>query len=49
MIDTIKIYSEIDKNTYDKIYNSSIIKLSVDNKSNNMLYEIVNDHLERFL
>lgn len=49
MIDTIKIYSEIDKNTYDKIYNSSIVKMSVDNKSQNKLYEIVNDHLERLL
>ena len=46
MIDTLKIYCEIDKNTYDKIYNSSIIKMSVDNKSKNTLYEIVNDSLE---
>lgn len=46
MIDTVKIYSEIDINIYTKIYNNSIIKSSHDNKNKTLLYEIVNDHLE---
>lgn len=46
MIDTVKIYAEIDKNIYQKIYNNSIIKSSHNNKTNSLLYEIVNDHLE---
>ena len=46
MIDTIKIYSEIDKKTYDKIYSLSIIKMSYDNSTKDIFYEIINDHLE---
>lgn len=46
MIDTIKIYCEIDKNIYDKIKSMSIVKSSVDNMTNEKQYEIINDHLE---
>lgn len=46
MIDTIKIYTEIDKNTYDIIKSLAIVKNSVDNSKNLLLYEIINDHLE---
>lgn len=46
MIDTIKIYTEISKDIYNAIYNMSIIKSSHNNKTKEILYEIVNDHLE---
>lgn len=46
MIDTIKIYSEIDNITYDKIYNNSIIKTSYNKKDGQIYYEIINNHLE---
>lgn len=46
MIDTIKIYSEIDINTYNQIKSLSIVKNSIDNSKNELLYEIINDHLE---
>ena len=46
MVDTIKIYCEIDKETHDKIKSLSIVKNSVDNSKNQLLYEIINDHLE---
>jgi len=46
MIDTIKIYTEIDKETHDKIKSLSIVKSSVDNSLNHLQYEIINDHLE---
>lgn len=46
MIDTIKIYAEISKEIYNKIYNMSIIKSSHNNKTKELLYEIINDHLE---
>ena len=46
MIDTIKIYSEIDFNIYDKIKSLSIVKNSIDNSKNQLLYEIINDHLD---
>ncbi len=46
MIDTIKIYTEICKNTYDIIKSLSIVKNSIDNSKNELLYEIINDHLE---
>ena len=46
MIDTIKIYSEINKKTYDKIKSLSIVKNSIDNSKKQLIYEIVNDHLE---
>ena len=46
MIDTVKIYTMIDKNIYNKIYNNSIIKSSYSLKSGELFYEIVNDHLK---
>lgn len=46
MIDTIKIYAEIDKKTHDKIKSLSIVKSSIDNSINHLQYEIINDHLE---
>lgn len=46
MIDTIKIYAEIDKDTYDTIKLLSVVKFSIDNSKNQLLYEIVNDHLQ---
>lgn len=46
MIDTVKIISMIDKNTYDKISNNSIIKTSYKKSTKEIFYEIVNDHLE---
>jgi len=46
MIDTVKIYTEINKEIYNNIYNNSIIKSSHNNKTKTLLYEIVNDHLE---
>lgn len=46
MIDTIKIYAEIDKETHDKIKSKSIVKSSVNNNTKDILYEITNDHLE---
>lgn len=49
MVDTIKIISMIDKNTYDKISNNSIIKTSYKKSTQEIFYEIVNDHLERLI
>lgn len=46
MIDTIKIYTMINKKTYDKIYNNSILKTSYNKKDGEIFYEIVNDKLE---
>lgn len=46
MIDTIKIYAEIDKETHDKIKSLSIVKSSVDNAIGHLQYEIINGHLE---
>lgn len=46
MIDTIKIYTEICKKTYDIIKSLSIVKNSIDNSKNELIYEIINDHLE---
>ena len=46
MIDTIKIYTEIDKKMHDKIKSMSIVKSSIDNSTNELQYEIINDHLE---
>ncbi len=46
MIDTIKIYTEIGKETYDKIKSVSIVKNSIDYNNKTILYEIVNDHLQ---
>ena len=49
MIDTIKIYTEIDFDTYEKIHSLSMIKTAFDNRTKDVFYEITNDHLERFL
>lgn len=46
MIDTIKIYTMINKDIYNKIYNNSIIKTSYNKKDGDIYYEIVNDKLE---
>lgn len=46
MIDTIKIISMINKSTYDKIANNSIIKTSYKRSTKEIFYEIINDHLE---
>jgi II/X family phage/plasmid replication protein len=46
MIDTIRIFSMIDKNTYDKIKMQSIIKTSYKNSTGEIFYEIINDKLE---
>lgn len=46
MIDTIKIYTEIDFTLYNEIYNKSIIKTSYNKSNGEIYYEIVNDHLE---
>lgn len=46
MIDTIKIYTEIDKTLHDKIKSMSIVKSSIDNCTKTVQYEIINDHLE---
>ena len=46
MIDTIKIYTEIDKEIYDKIKSMAIVKNSIDNHKSQLLYEIINDHLD---
>ena len=46
MIDTIKVVTMINKSIYDKIHNNSIIKTSYKKSTNEIFYEIVNDHLE---
>lgn len=46
MIDTLKIYAEIPFTIYEKIYNKSIVKSSIDKKTGELMYEVVNDHLE---
>ena len=45
MIDTIKIYTMINKEVYNKIYNNSIIKTSYNKRDGELFYEIVNDKL----
>lgn len=46
MIDTVKIYCEINKETYNKIKYNSIVKSALDHNTGQLLYEITNDHLE---
>ena len=46
MIDTIKIYCEINKDMYLSIYNTSIVKTSYNKEDGEIYYEIINDHLE---
>lgn len=45
MIDTIKIYTMINKNIYNKIYHSSDIKASYNLSTGEIFYEIINGHL----
>ena len=46
MIDTIKIYTEIDQKIYNTIKSKSIVKSSINNNTNQLIYEITNDHLQ---
>ncbi len=46
MIDTVKIYAEIDKTTYDIINNKSIVKTALNKETGEELYNIINGHLE---
>lgn len=46
MIDTIKIYSMINKDIYKKIHNKSIIKTSYSMETGEIFYSITNDHLK---
>lgn len=46
MIDTVKIYTSISKEIYLQIYNNSIVKSSINKGTGELMYEIVNDHLE---
>lgn len=46
MIDTVKIYTNIDKNIYNIIKNNSIVKTSYHNKTGEIFYNIINDHLK---
>ena len=45
MIDTVKIYTMIDKNVYDNIYYGSDIYASYNLSSGELFYEVVNGHL----
>lgn len=45
MIDTVKIYAEIDKKTYEKIHSNSIVKSSVDNSTGELFYNITTGFL----
>ena len=45
MIDTVKIYTMVNKEIYNKIYHSAIIKSSYNLGTGEIFYEIVNDHL----
>lgn len=46
MIDTVKIYTMIDKFTYEKIKSKSIVKTSYHSSTGEVFYNIVNDHLK---
>lgn len=46
MIDTIKVYTMINKSIYDKISSNSIIKTSYNNSTKEIYYNIINDHLK---
>lgn len=46
MIDTIKLVTMINKNTYEKVYNNSIIKTSYNSSTGEIYYKIINDRLE---
>lgn len=49
MIDTVKIYTEINKSLHDIIQSQSIVKSSINNNTKEVLYQITNDSLERKL
>lgn len=46
MIDTVKVFAKIDKNTYEKIKNLGVIKCSFCADTGEVFYEIINDHLQ---
>lgn len=46
MIDTIKIFTMINKETYNKIHNKSIVKTSYSMDTGEIFYTITNDHLK---
>ena len=46
MIDTVKIYCEIDKDIYYSIKSKSIVKSALDYNTGELLYDITNDSLE---
>lgn len=46
MIDTVKIYAEIDKEIYNKIHSKSIVKTSYDNDTGELFYNITTGFLE---
>lgn len=46
MIDTVKIYAEIDEEIYNKIYSMSIVKTSYDNETGELFYNITTGALE---
>lgn len=49
MIDTVKIFTFINKQTYEKIKYSSDIKCMYNNAEGTIFYEIINSSLSRFL
>lgn len=46
MIDTVKIYTMINKKIYDKICSNSIVKTSYHSATGEIFYNIINDHLQ---
>lgn len=46
MIDTVKIYTMIDRKTYDIISSKSVIKTSYHSATGEIFYNIINDHLK---
>ena len=46
MIDTVKIYTLINKEIYEKVKSNSIVKTSYHNSTGEIYYNIVNDHLQ---
>lgn len=46
MVDTVKIYTMIDKYTYEVIKQNSIVKTSYHSATGEIYYSIINDHLQ---
>ncbi len=46
MIDTIKIYTQINKSTYDYMTKKSDVKTKINRESGEVFYEIVQDSLK---